>query len=100
VRVDDEQQIIRATALTLTDTHVTGLAGLTEWIEEHLDGVYGISHPRPLSWLLPAIKATHHALIGTPDDTQPVDPITRRQLRHTLTQDGSVEDTRWDLGSA
>lgn len=52
-----------------------------------LDSTYGITNPDLLGQLLPTARATYQALRGLPHDRRLVDPLARRQVRHTLALD-------------
>ncbi|MFZ1374303.1 MAG: hypothetical protein WAS01_10955 [Nostocoides sp.] len=66
-------------------------------VAAHLEAVYGITHPDALAPLLPRIKATVRALHGLHQDHPQVDPIVRRQLRHTSMRDGHKLTSRGDI---
>ena len=55
-----------------------------------LDSTYGITNPDLLAQLLPSTRATYHALRGLPHDKNLVDPLVRRQIRHSLALDGEA----------
>lgn len=62
----------------------------------HLEAVYGITHPEALERLIPKVTATVRALHGLHQDHARVDPIVRRQLRHTTMRDGRELTSRGD----
>ena len=77
---------------------------LDDHIAAHLEAMYGITHPDALAPLLPTVKATVRALEGLHQDHSHVDPIVRRQLRHTSMLDGREltpsGDVDWGLHGA
>lgn len=55
-----------------------------------LDSTFGITKPDVLTQLLPTTRATYQALRGLPHDKHLVDPLVRRQIRHTLALDSKA----------
>lgn len=90
--------ITRRLALRLADQPAHDL---TRAAAALLEADYGISHPNALDQLVPRIRATSQALAGHPHQPAHLDPLVRRQLRHTLTLDarppGRHADIPWDL---
>ncbi|MEO7059867.1 MAG: hypothetical protein ABI083_09120 [Lapillicoccus sp.] len=87
----------RTVALRLADTAGQALPKAAEAL---LEATYGISHPDALATLLPTICATYRALQGTAHEHTRVDPLVRRQIRHSLALDGrdltTGVDVTWD----
>lgn len=90
--------IARTVALRLADTPAPRLP---EDAEALLEAGYGIGHPDALARLLPTICATTQALHGPAHDPAHVDPLVRRQIRHSLALNAhpltKAADITWDL---
>lgn len=94
-------RISREAALWLAENDLPST--LRQQIETHFESVWGTTHPDALAAVIPAITAAHEALMGRPHDKRLLDPIVRRQLRHTLTLDGGplagAGDIAWEIAA-
>lgn len=94
-------RISREAALCLAENDLPST--LRQQIETHFESVWGTTHPDALAAAIPAITAAHEALIGRAHDKRLLDPIVRRQLRHTLTLDGGplagAGDISWEIAA-
>ncbi|AXH97060.1 hypothetical protein [Ornithinimicrobium avium] len=86
MRWDHSAPVTRAVALRLAEEDLPAQA-LSSTAAAFMDSGYGITNPDLLAQLLPSTRATYQTLRGLPHDQRLVDPIVRRQIRHTLALD-------------
>lgn len=83
---DHTTPLTRAVALRLAEDDLPAQA-LSQAAGAVLYSTYGITNPDVLTQLLPSARATYQALRGLSHDKHLVDPLVRRQTRHSLALD-------------
>ena len=100
VHWDHSTAISRTVSILLAEDELPAQA-FSPAVAAVLDSTFGITNPDLLGQLLPTARATNQALRGLPQDKHIVDPLARRQVRHTLDLDSEDLSRRghitWEL---